>query len=60
MLSDYAEFLYKTTDYYTPQAERCIRWDDSELNIDWQLSSPPTLSTKDQNGVRFNEAEVFP
>lgn len=60
VLSDYAEFLYKTTDYYTPQAERCIRWDDSELNIDWQLSSPPTLSIKDQNGVRFNEAEVFP
>ena len=48
VLSEYAEFLYKTTDYYTPSAERCIRWDDPELSIDWQLAGPPTLSAKDQ------------
>ena len=38
VLSEYAEFLYKTTDYYSPAAERCIRWDDPQLNIDWQLT----------------------
>lgn len=60
VLSDYAEFLYKTTDYYTPAAERCIRWDDAELNIDWQLNGTPTLSAKDQNGKSLKEADLFP
>jgi dTDP-4-dehydrorhamnose 3,5-epimerase len=60
VLSDYAEFLYKTTDYYTPSAERCIRWDDSELNIDWQLTGTPTLSAKDQAGKSLKEADLFP
>ncbi|MBT2370810.1 dTDP-4-dehydrorhamnose 3,5-epimerase [Pseudomonas fluorescens] len=60
VLSDYAEFLYKTTDYYTPSAERCIRWDDPTLAIDWQLSGQPTLSAKDQNGKSLQEADVFP
>lgn len=59
VLSDHAEFLYKTTDYYTPSAERCIRWDDSELGIDWGLSDAPTLSGKDQLGKRLKEAELF-
>ncbi|AGE28520.1 dTDP-4-dehydrorhamnose 3,5-epimerase [Pseudomonas poae RE*1-1-14] len=60
VLSDHAEFLYKTTDYYTPAAERCIRWDDAELGIDWQLSAAPTLSAKDQNGKSLKDADVFP
>lgn len=60
VLSDFAEFLYKTTDYYTPAAERCIRWDDPDLAIDWQLESAPTLSAKDQAGKRLQEADLFP
>ncbi len=60
VLSDSAEFLYKTTDYYTPSAERCIRWDDPTLNIDWQLDEAPKLSAKDQNGKSLTEADLFP
>ncbi|NBF01703.1 dTDP-4-dehydrorhamnose 3,5-epimerase [Pseudomonas sp. Fl5BN2] len=60
VLSKFAEFLYKTTDYYTPSAERCIRWDDQTLAIDWQLQGLPTLSTKDQNGKSLKEADLFP
>jgi dTDP-4-dehydrorhamnose 3,5-epimerase len=60
VLSDYAEFLYKTTDYYTPSAERCIRWDDPDLAIDWQLTASPALSAKDQNGKSLKEADLFP
>ncbi|KJZ36285.1 MULTISPECIES: dTDP-4-dehydrorhamnose 3,5-epimerase [Pseudomonas] len=60
VLSDFAEFLYKTTDYYTPSAERSIRWDDPTLAIDWQLEEPPQLSAKDQNGQYFLEADLFP
>lgn len=60
VLSEYAEFLYKTTDYYTPSAERCIRWDDPTLAIDWQLDAAPQLSAKDQQGKSLGEAELFP
>ncbi|WP_165678153.1 dTDP-4-dehydrorhamnose 3,5-epimerase [Metapseudomonas otitidis] len=60
VLSEFAEFLYKTTDYYAPAHERCIRWDDPTLAIDWQLSEAPQLSAKDQAGVRLEDAEVFP
>lgn len=60
VLSDSAEFLYKTTDYYTPSAERCIRWDDPDLGIDWQLDGAPQLSAKDQVGQWLQEAELFP
>jgi dTDP-4-dehydrorhamnose 3,5-epimerase len=60
VLSDAAEFLYKTTDYYNPSAERCIRWDDPTLAIDWQLQEAPQLSAKDQLGQNFQEIEVFP
>ncbi|KQN40201.1 dTDP-4-dehydrorhamnose 3,5-epimerase [Pseudomonas sp. Leaf48] len=59
VLSDYAEFLYKTTDYYTPSAERSIRWDDPDLAIDWQLAQPPQLSAKDQFATFFKDADVF-
>lgn len=60
VLSEYAEFLYKTTDYYTPTSERCIRWDDPTLAIDWQLTGPAQLSAKDQAGKLLSEAELFP
>lgn len=59
VLSDSAEVLYKATDYYAPQHERCIRWDDPDLAIGWGLEVPPTLSAKDQAGKFLQEAEVF-
>ena len=59
VLSESAEFLYKTTDYYAPQYERCIRWDDPELAIDWQIDFAPQLSTKDANGALLQDAELF-
>jgi len=60
VLSEFAEMLYKTTDFYAPEHERCILWDDPELHIDWPLSGAPTLSAKDAAGVRLRDAEVFP
>lgn len=56
VLSDTAEFLYKTTDYYAPQHERCIAWNDPDLAIDWQLQGEPLLSAKDAAGQRFRGA----
>lgn len=53
VLSETAEFLYKTTDYYAPAHERCILWNDPDLGIDWQIDEPPLLSTKDANGMSF-------
>ena len=60
VVSEAAEFLYKTTDYYAPEHERTIAWDDPELGIEWPLSGPPVLSAKDKAGVRFRDAQVFP
>jgi len=60
VLSESAEFLYKTTDYYAPEHERCIRWDDPQLAIDWPLQEAPQLSAKDRSGVALAEAELFP
>ncbi|MBH3429214.1 dTDP-4-dehydrorhamnose 3,5-epimerase [Pseudomonas alkylphenolica] len=60
VLSDKAEFLYKTTAYYNPAAERCIRWDDPDLAIDWQLEEQPVLSAKDQQGQWFKDSELLP
>jgi len=54
-LSETAEFLYKTTDYYSPEHERCIRWDDSDLGIDWPLLHSLTISGKDKSGTSFAE-----
>lgn len=59
VLSDSAEFLYKTTDYYAPEHERCIAWDDPDLAINWRLSGTPALSAKDRQGRRLADAEVF-
>ena len=60
VLSDMAEFLYKTTDYYAPQFERSIAWNDPALAIDWRLQgAQPLLSAKDAQGMVLNLAEVF-
>jgi dTDP-4-dehydrorhamnose 3,5-epimerase len=59
VLSEFAEYLYKTTDYYAPEHERCIAWDDPTLAIDWPLSDRPSLSEKDTRGVHFKAAETF-
>ena len=55
VLSDTAEFLYKTTDYYAPQAERSLRWDDPTLAIAWPLEGEPILADKDRQGHMFSE-----
>jgi dTDP-4-dehydrorhamnose 3,5-epimerase len=62
VLSESADFLYKTTDYYSPQHERCILWNDPQLAIAWPLrrGQEPAVSAKDAQGVRFGEAELFP
>ena len=61
VLSDWAEVLYKTTDYYAPQWERTILWNDPEIGIQWPLieGAPPTLSPKDAQGKRVQEADLF-
>lgn len=59
VLSETAEFLYKTTDYYAPARERCILWNDATLRIQWPDGVQPTLSAKDAQGKAFNAAEVF-
>lgn len=59
VLSDYAEFLYKTTDYYAPEFERSIQWNDPAIGIEWPINSAPTLSDKDKNAVPLASAEVF-
>lgn len=61
VLSEAADFLYKTTDYYAPAHERCIAWNDPDLAIDWQLPAglTPSLSVKDAAGARFRDAEVY-
>lgn len=59
-LSESAEFLYKTTDYWHPEDERSIAWNDPDLAIDWPLSGEPQLAAKDRAGVALREAEVYP
>lgn len=61
VLSEWVDLLYKTTDYYSPQWERTLRWDDAQLAIDWPLldGSAPILSAKDANGALLVEAELF-
>ena len=60
VLTETAEFLYKTTDYWFPEHERCIRWDDPALVIDWKLQAAPAVSGKDAQGKSFADAELFP
>lgn len=59
-LSDYAEMLYKQTDFYAPHHERSLLWNDPELAIDWPLADAPILSEKDKAGLPFRQAEIFP
>ena len=58
-LSEYADVLYKTTDYYAPEHERCLRWDDSTIGIAWPIEAAPLLSAKDAIGKSLREAECF-
>ncbi|AFJ01918.1 dTDP-4-dehydrorhamnose 3,5-epimerase [Methylophaga frappieri] len=60
VLSETADFIYKTTDYYAPEFERTVRWDDPQLAIDWPLTNAPQLSEKDRQGRLFADAEVYP
>ena len=59
VLSESAEFLYKTTDYYAPSHERCLRWNDPEIAVTWPISEAPTLSAKDAQGAAIDDAEVY-
>lgn len=59
VLSESAEFVYKTNDYYAPEHERCILWEDSEIDIIWPNPNPPILSKKDAQGLPFSKAEKF-
>jgi dTDP-4-dehydrorhamnose 3,5-epimerase len=58
-LSESAEFLYKTTDYYSPKHERSILWNDTHINIAWPFEGAPSLSAKDQQARSLADAEVF-
>ena len=60
VLSETAEFLYKTTDYYAPEHERSLLWNDPEIGIEWPIEQDPQLSAKDLAGKRLSEAELFP
>ena len=59
VLSEMAEFLYRTTDYYAPEHERCIIWNDPDIGIRWPIDYAPLLSEKDGRGMAFREAEVY-
>jgi len=59
VLSESAEFVYKTTDYYAPKHERCVAWNDPDLAINWPISNAPLISTKDGRGLPLAVAEVF-
>jgi dTDP-4-dehydrorhamnose 3,5-epimerase len=59
VLSDAAEVLYKTTDYYAPEHERCLIWNDPDVGIDWPKDGEPILSAKDRLGLTLSKAEVF-
>jgi dTDP-4-dehydrorhamnose 3,5-epimerase len=59
VLSDAAEVLYKTTDYYSPEDERCLIWNDPDVGIDWPKDGAPILSAKDRLGLPLSKAEIF-
>jgi dTDP-4-dehydrorhamnose 3,5-epimerase len=59
VLTESAEFLYKTTDYYSPEHERCIAWNDPQLAIAWPINGAPSVSAKDAQGAAFASADVF-
>lgn len=59
VLSDTADFLYKTTDYYAPEFERCLLWDDAEVGISWLVELNPVLSDRDRVGMRLRDIEAY-
>ena len=59
-LSDAAEFLYKTTDYWHPEDERCLLWNDPKVGIDWPLQGEPQLAAKDSAGLPLDQADLYP
>ena len=59
-LTDSAEMLYKATDYYAPEHERCIQWNDPRIAVDWPLNGAPLVSDKDARGMPLDRAEVYP
>lgn len=59
VISEKAQVLYKTTDYYAPEHERTLAWDDPDLKIDWEVDGKPIVSAKDQRGIRLRDAETF-
>jgi dTDP-4-dehydrorhamnose 3,5-epimerase len=60
VISDFAEVLYKTTDFYSPEFERSILWNDPDLGISWPLDGDPILSARDSSAPRLRDAEAFP
>lgn len=60
VISESAEFLYKTTDFYAPEHERCVAWNDPKLAIAWPVDGVPSVSAKDARGLQFEKAEYFP
>ena len=59
VLSETADFLYKTTNYYAPEYERCIAWNDPAIGIDWPIEVSPSLSAKDQGGLPLSQVELL-
>lgn len=60
VLSDSADFLYRTTDYYAPQHERCVIWNDPDIGIRWPMTGEPVLAAKDRAGLFLRDADLFP
>jgi dTDP-4-dehydrorhamnose 3,5-epimerase len=60
VLSESADFLYKTTDYYAPEYERSLMWNDPAVGVDWQFEGEPLLSEKDRAGLPLAQCEVYP
>jgi dTDP-4-dehydrorhamnose 3,5-epimerase len=59
VISEKAQVLYKATDYYAPEHERTLAWNDPDLKIDWELEDDPIVSAKDQRGIALRDAETF-
>jgi dTDP-4-dehydrorhamnose 3,5-epimerase len=59
VISESAQVLYKATDYYAPDHERTVAWNDPDLKIGWELDGEPTVSAKDQRGIALRDAETF-
>jgi dTDP-4-dehydrorhamnose 3,5-epimerase len=60
VLSDSADFLYETSDYYAPRHERCVLWNDPDIGVEWPLTGEPVLTDRDRAGRRLRDADIFP